>query len=256
MQLSLALDSQPALVVSVHQRLRAAFGSFLDGPRPLPPVDELVRSMVGSLTHDEMAWAAYRRLKDLFRSWDRLAEASPDQIEQAIGQVTHAQIKAGWLAGALRRIAELRGGLSLDFLADLPVEEAMAWLQKHLPGVGDKVAACVLNFSSLRRPVMVVDTHVWRVARRIGLAGRNAEPPAVRHAIMQAAPATWGADDYFDLHWLLKRVGQVLCHPHTTRCGACPVANLCEERRRTLAAAARKGQGGGPVAFRRHGNKP
>ncbi len=256
MQLSLALSSDSAPVAVLHQRLRAAFGSFLDGPRPLAPVDQLVRAMVGSMTHEDMSWAAYQRLRDLFRPWQTLAEASPAEVEQAIGPVTHAQIKGGWLPEALQRIMALRGELSLDFLAEVPVDEAMAWLQKNLPGVGDKAAASILNFSSLRRPVMVVDTHVWRVARRIGLAERNAEPAAVRHAIMAAAPRDWSGDDYFDLHWLLKRLGQVLCQPNHTRCGACPAASLCQERQRTLAMAARKGETAAPLAFLARRNKP
>lgn len=254
MQLSLALDTDPALVADVRQRLRAAFGTFLDGRRLLPPVDQLIKSMISSRTYDEISWPAYVRLKDVFRAWENLAQASPAEIETAIGQVTHAQIKAGWLPDALQRIVALRGDLSLDFLAQTPVEEAMAWLQKHLPGVGDKVAAAVLNFSTLRRPAMVVDTHVWRVARRIGLAGRNAEPQAVRHAIMEAAPPDWGADDYFDLHWLLKRLGQHLCQHNHTRCGACPVAGMCAERQRALVAIARRGEGAA-LAFRPPENK-
>lgn len=254
MQLSLTLNSETAPVAAVHQRLRAAFGSFLDGPRPLAPVDQLVRSMIGSLTHDEVSWGAYYRLRDLYHPWEKLASASAAEVERAIGQVTHAQTKAGWLPEALQKIIALRRELSLDFLADLPLDEAMAWLQA-LPGVGDKVAASVLNFSSLRRPVMVVDTHVWRAARRIGLAARNAEPAAVRAAIMAAAPANWTADDYFDLHWLLKRLGQVLCQPAHTRCGACPASSLCEERKRNLAIAARKGETPAPLAFLAKKNK-
>jgi endonuclease-3 len=255
MQLSLALEPDSGLVAGALQRLRASFGTFVDGRRPLPPVDQLIASLISSRTYDDVSWPAYLRLKARYRPWERLAQAPPAEIETVIGQVTHAPIKAGWLPEALQRIIALEGGLSLDFLAKIPVEEAMAWLQKHLPGVGDKAAAAVLNFSTLRRPVMVVDSHVWRVARRIGLAGRNAEPEAVRHAVMAAAPRDWGADDYFDLHWLLKRLGQHLCQTHHTRCGACPVAGLCEERRRALAAIASRGEGPA-LAFRPCGNKP
>ncbi len=89
----------------------------------------------------------------------------------------------------LQRILDLRGDFDLDFLGELLVEQAMAWLQR-LDGVGLHVAAAVLNFSTLRRPSMVVDTHVWRVARRYGLAGGRADPDAVRRPIMQERPRT------------------------------------------------------------------
>jgi endonuclease-3 len=238
MQLSLALDPTSP-VAAVHRRLKSAFGPFA-GERRLSPLDQLVAALISSRTRDEVSWAAYLRLESLFRPWERLAEASPEAVEAAIAQVTHADVKAGWLPETLRRIASGAGGLSLDFLADTPVEEAMTWLQA-LPGVGDKTAAATLNFSTLRRPVMVVETHVWRTARRIGLAPRNAEPAAVRRAIMEAAPPTWDGEDYFDLHWLLKRLGQSLCLDQRTRCGACPVAALCASRGQAARAPLRPG---------------
>lgn len=235
-QLSLALDPNPP-VVAVFRRLKQAFGGFADGPPRLAPVDQLIRSMLGSRTTDQMSWPAYHRLKDRFRPWEALAEAQPAEVEAVIAEVTHAEIKAGWLPEALSRIIRLRGSLSLDFLADMPVEEAMAWMQKHLPGVGDKVAASVMNFSSFRRRALVVDTHVWRVARRIGLAPRNAEPEAVRRAMTDAVPEDFAADDFFDLHWLLKRLGQTLCQDRITRCGGCPVAALCATKSHAKAGA-------------------
>ena len=254
MQLSLfsVAESEPPLI-EVHRRLLVASGGFSHSPR-LGPVDQLIKSMISSRTYDEVSWPAYRWLKDVFHPWERLAEATPTEIEAAIAQVTHAEIKAGWLPEALTRIIALKGALSLDFLATAPVEEAMVWLQRNLPGVGDKVAASVLNFSTLRRRMMVVDTHVWRVARRIGLAGRNADPEGVRRAIMDAAPLSWTADDFFDLHWLLKRLGQHLCLHSQTRCGGCPVAAVCIERQRALDLAKRRGAVP-PTPFGRPGNK-
>lgn len=250
MQLSLALDPDP-LVAQVHKRLLAAFGSFAHSPR-LEPVDQLIKSMISSRTYDETSWAAYRRLEARYRPWERLIEAPPAEIQALIAPVTYPEDKAAWLPDALARIVRARGSLSLDLLAGWPVDTAMAWL-RALPGVGDKVAAATLNFSTLRRPAMVVDTHVWRVARRIGLAPRNADPEGVRQAIMAAAPLGWGADAFFDLHWLLKRLGQRLCQAHHTRCPACPLAALCDERRRGLAQMARRDTA--PAVFRRHENK-
>jgi endonuclease-3 len=208
MQLSLALDPDPP-VLAVHQKLKLAFGSFAGGPR-LAPVDQLVKSLISARTYDEVSWPAYHRLKARYRPWERLIDAPPGEIQAIIAPVTFAEIKAGWLP------------------------EALSWLRR-LPGVGDKVAAAVLNFSTLGRRAMVVDTHVWRVARRIGLASRNADPEAVRYVITDAVPADWAADDFFDLHWLLKRLGQTLCQDHRTRCGGCPVAGLCAERGRQTA---------------------
>jgi endonuclease-3 len=245
MQLSLGLDAFNPLP-AVYDRLRLAFGSFREGPR-LSPLDQLIKSMIGSRTYDEVAWSAFLRLRSRFQPWENLIDAPAGEIESVLAPVIHAELKAAWLPEALGRLKALKGSLSLDFLADPPIEEAIAWQKRHLPGVGDKVAAAVLNFSTLRRPAMVVETHVWRVARRIGLAARNAEPEEVRRTLMGAAPSGWTDEDFFDLHWLLKRLGQTLCTDTRTRCGACPVAALCEERRRAVA----RGQVDNVLALRR-----
>src|SRR3954462_7812387 len=107
MQLSLALDQDNARIAArtahVAERLHAAFGGFAHNPR-LAPVDQLVNSMVASGAHDEVSWPAYLRLKAAFRPWERLAQASPAEVETIIAPVTHARIKAGWLPEALQRI--------------------------------------------------------------------------------------------------------------------------------------------------------
>jgi endonuclease-3 len=247
MQLSLGFDAYNPLP-AVYERLSSAFGSFRE-TRRLAPLDQLIKSMISSRTYDEVSWPAFLRLKARFQPWESLLAASPAEIEAVLAPVTYAEVKAAWLPEALGKLKTLRGDLSFDFLAEPPVEIAMTWLQKSLPGVGGHVAAAVLNFSTLRRRAMVVDTHVWRVARRIGLAPATAEPDAVRGAIMAAAPGTWSDEDFFDLHWLLKRLGQTLCMDNRTRCGACPVAALCETRKRA------ERRGAGQVVALARGNK-
>jgi endonuclease-3 len=245
MQLSLLPDPDP-LVARVHARLLSSFGAFSDSPRA-PPLDQLANSLISSRTHDEVSWAAFVRLKARYRTWERLLRAPVKEIEATISTVAYAEDKAKWLPQALARIVAHAGRLSLDFLADEPVETAHGWL-RTLPGVGDKVAAAVLNFSTLKRPIMVVDTHVWRVGRRIGLAARNVEPEAVRKAIMAAVPAEWSADAFFDLHWLLKRLGQTFCQHDQTRCGTCPLVDLC--------ASSHGGRGRGPAPVPEQSVKP
>ncbi len=262
MQLPLAFDRDP-LVARVHARLLSAFGGFSESPRA-PPVDQLVNSLISSRTYDEVSGAAFRRLKARYRPWERMIEAAPAEIEATMSSVTYAQDKAAWLPQALHRIVAYAGRLSLDFLAEEPVEAAHAWLRR-LPGVGDKVAAAVLNFSTLRQPIMVVDTHVWRVARRIGLAPKGVEPEAVRRAIMGEAPPDWSADAFFDLHWFLKTLGQTLCQHDQTRCGACPLVEICASAQPGKAPqedgfrAAKREQTGNilsPLRFRADGAKP
>ncbi|MGZ8370422.1 MAG: endonuclease III domain-containing protein, partial [Caulobacteraceae bacterium] len=187
---------------------------------------QLIKSSISGRTKDDVSGPAYLRLRWAFPAWSRLAEVPPSEIEALIADVTHASEKAKRLGEAVRLILERTGSLRLDFLSDLPVEQALAWLEA-LPGVGRKVACAVLNFSTLKRPVMVVDTHVWRVAKRLGLASAKASPAMVSEAIMGMAPTSWTDADFYEFHWLLKCLGRAHCQHEATRCGACPLRTLC-----------------------------
>src|SRR5882757_4895709 len=117
MQLSFPLDRDP-LLPKVRARLRAGAGPRRDEPRR-DPVSQLVRSMLGSKTRDEVSIHAFERLRDWYPSWDLLQRVAPRRIERAIWMVNHADRKAEQLPQALRMIVARSGALALDFLADL-----------------------------------------------------------------------------------------------------------------------------------------
>jgi len=102
----------------------------------------------------------------------------------------------------------------------------MTWLQ-GLPGVGCKVSAAVLNFSTLNRRALVVDTHVHRVARRLGLVGRSTLPSEAYAMLMAEAPSNWTSEDLFEFHWLLKKLGQSVCTEAQPACALCPMREDC-----------------------------
>ena len=224
MQLSFSFDTSPILP-ELRGRLRLALGSF-PYPGGLKPIDQLVKSMISSRTYDATSQGVFDRLKLCFADWTAFLDAPPETTEALLKPLTYAGSKAEWLPAMLWRIKAQRSDFDLDFLKDVSVEPAMTWLE-GFAGVGQKVAAAVLNFSTLRRPVMVVDTHVWRVATRFGLASARADLEAVRRIIMQDAPESWDADDFYELHWLMKSLGQIVCQDGRPRCGACPLARQC-----------------------------
>src|SRR5690606_17978287 len=113
-------------------------------------------------------------------------------------------------------------GLDLSFLADHPVDQAMAWL-RELPGVGAHAAAKTLCFSTLNRRALPVDGHVHRVSRRLGLTDRTGDAAQAFEALMAHAPGAWGPEDMFETHWLLKALGQSVCTDAHPRCGMCPL---------------------------------
>jgi endonuclease-3 len=192
----------------------------------MDPVSQLIKSVLSSRTYDQVSWAAFIRLRAAYPNWSDLTLADPAEIEPVIDPVAFADDKARRLPILIRVIILKRGELDLDFLKDEPLDEAMEWLTR-LPGVGVKVAAATLNFSTLARPVLTVDTHVHRVSRRLGLAPRGGDLTVAFGDLMEQAPAGWGAEQFFELHWLLKGQGQSICTHFDPACGLCALRETC-----------------------------
>lgn len=225
MQLALDLGQQ-ATLTALRDRLRASAPPLVVR-RTLDPVAQLVKSLLSGSTRDAVSWAAFLRLREAVgEEWGRLAGADPRAVARIVAAVTHAGRKAEWLCATIRLLGAPRERLDLGFLAALPLGEAMAWLQR-LPGVGCKTAASVLNFSTLARPVLVVDRHVHRVATRFGLADARGAPADTHAALMALMGAPWSADALWELHWLMKPLGQRLCGFDRPRCGPCPLRSSC-----------------------------
>lgn len=224
MQLSLALDDDPPLP-RIRDRLLARLGPRRDARRR-DPVSQLVRSMLGSKTRDEVSLRVFRDLRRQYPSWDWLCEESPRAVLRIIWPVNLADAKAGQLPQALRMIVACTGRLSLDHLADLDEEAAMQWLRR-LPGVGSKIAAAVLNFSTLRKRALVVDRHLLRLGGRLGLLPVDADFDAGHALFMRQLPEAWDAEDLAELHRLMKLLGQTVCTAHAPACAACPLRDLC-----------------------------
>jgi endonuclease-3 len=121
-------------------------------------------------------------------------------------------------------LSERQGGgaPSLALLDDLDLEAAQAYL-RTLPGVGPKTAACVLLFS-LGRPAFPVDTHVWRVARRLGLLGPRVSADAAHAVLARMIPAEWRHTMHVDL----IRHGRAVCHAQRPACGRCALRAECD----------------------------
>lgn len=207
-----------------RDRLARAHGPIGRMPRRRP-VGQLVKSLISSRTRDAVSLAAYHRLGDRWGNAAGLSRAVPRDVEAVISDVTFADRKARQLPAALRMIGRDRPDFRLNFLADWPVSDALAWLER-LPGVGRKVAAATLNASELRRPVLVVDSHVHRVLQRLGFVGAQATPAAASERAT-AALAAWDGEDFFEMFVLMKRFGQRVCRFDRPDCIACSLAAVC-----------------------------
>lgn len=210
----------------VRHRLLALFGPQRDTPHA-DPLDVMMLAMVSSRTTDDVAAAAYARLRIRYPSWGDVARATTDDMMERIGTVTHAESKALFIPQALRSLRARSGGLSLDFLDGWPLDAAMAWLDA-LPGVGPKIAATALNFSRMRKRLLSVDTHLIRVGERLGLTPDGSSFSRAFESYMNIVPSDWDGDDLYEFHWLLKMLGQQICTTNHARCGACPLTDLCQ----------------------------
>jgi endonuclease-3 len=186
------------------------------------PLDGLVGTILSQHTSDVNSHRAHRSLRERFPTWQAVLDAPEEEVAEAIRSGGLARLKARRIKEVLALVAEERGGFDLGFLADLPLDEARAWL-RALPGVGPKTAACVLMFD-LDRPALPVDTHVHRVARRLGLIGPRVSAEAA-HAILEAElPAA----QVFSFHMNMIAHGRRICRAPIPKCGLCPLTHLCD----------------------------
>ena len=213
----------------IRDRLLPVYGPQRD-PLRLLPLPQLVNGMVSSCTHDQRSERAFFRLASSI-PLETLPEATPAAIEAMISDVEYATRKSIQIVLATRSIRSRRGNLDLEFLNDWPLASAFAFLHR-LPGVGAKIAAVVLNFSTLRKPVLVADRHVLRVCERLGLLPDNAGYERGFRLLSRLVPPDWSGDDLYELHWLIKIHGQRVCTYHRMACESCPLAAICETSRK------------------------
>jgi endonuclease-3 len=214
------MSSPRARALLVHRKLLAEYGHAQWRNR-LPPLDELVSTILSQNTNDRNRDRAYQRLRGRFPTWEQVRDAPDSDVIEAIRVAGLANQKGPRLQQALRSITEERGELSLDFLAGLPPEEARRWLLR-LRGVGPKTAAIVLQFA-LDRAAFPVDTHIYRVSGRLGLRPARATPEAAHRILADLFPP----DTYSDAHLNLIRHGREICHARRPECGRCFLRRMC-----------------------------
>ena len=182
---------------------------------------ELVLTLLSQNTSDRNSGQAMHRLLERFPTWDDVLAAPQPALEDALRPGGLAPTKSRRMQELLAEVKTRSPGWDLGVLRTLPLDEAKTWLTS-LAGVGPKTAACVLLFA-LGRPALPVDTHVERVAKRLGLV--PAKMPADRaHAALEA---TLAPDEVYAFHVDLIQHGRRTCHARGPVCGACPLEARC-----------------------------
>ncbi|MCX6038660.1 MAG: endonuclease III [Chloroflexi bacterium] len=208
------------LARQVHQRLLDFYGQPT-WRNPLPPVDELVSTILSQNTNDANRDRAFESLRQRFPTWEQVRDAVPGSVTAAIRLAGLANQKGPRIQQVLRGISAERGSLDLHFLKDLPLEEARAWLMKF-KGVGPKTAAIVLLFS-LGRPAFPVDTHIYRVTGRIGLRPEKMMLEEAHVHLEKLLPP----ETYYAAHLNIIRLGREICAARKPACQRCPLRELC-----------------------------
>ena len=205
----------------IRQRLIEAFGEPV-WRTPLPPVDELVSTILSQNTNDVNRDAAFDRLKAAFPDWESVMSADEADVVEAVRIAGLANQKGPRIQQALREIADYTGGdISLEFLREMPLEAARAWLT-GMKGVGPKTAAIVLLFA-MGIPAFPVDTHIYRVSGRLGIRPVNLSVEKTHEYLETRIPEAY----FYDLHLNIIRLGREICGARKWHCARCPLEDLC-----------------------------
>ena len=204
----------------VYAMLEETYGVKTNHPDG-DPLDGLIGTILSQSTTDINSGRAHRALRAAFPDWAALLDIPEEAVADVIRAGGLANLKARRIKEALAAIHDQRGNLDLGFLDKMPPEEARDWL-RALPGVGPKTASCVLMFD-LGKPILPVDTHIHRVAGRLGLIGPKVNAEAAHGALQeQLAP-----DQIYEFHLNMIAHGRRVCRAPLPKCSLCPLTADC-----------------------------
>ena len=207
--------------LAIHRRLLEVYGEPV-WRRTLPPLDELVSTILSQSTNDLNRDRAYDALRLRFPSWEAVRDAPRRSVIAAIRAAGLANQKGPRLQTALRQITAERGQLDLEFLRRTSPDDARQWLLRF-KGVGPKTTAIVMLFS-LDMPAFPVDTHIYRVTGRLGLRPSKASAEQAHVSLAALFPP----DTYKAAHLNLIRLGREVCQARRPACERCPVTKWCD----------------------------
>lgn len=207
--------------LSVHNRLGDHYG-YPEWRNPLPPLDELVSTILSQNTNDTNRDRAFESLRARFPTWEEVRDAPEQEVIEAIRTAGLANQKGPRIQAILHDITTEVGSLNLDFLYELSTQEARDWLLKF-KGVGPKTAAIVLQFS-LDKPAFPVDTHIYRVSGRLGLRPGTMNVEKTHTHLASLFPP----ETYYAAHLNIIRLGREICQARHPNCAACPLQDLCD----------------------------
>lgn len=201
--------------------LKNAYG-YPEWRQHLPPVDELVSTILSQNTSDHNRDVGFYALKEHYENWDAVRVAPVDEIEDTIRSAGLAKQKAPRIKQALQYLYDYNGGtITLDFLPEMDIDAAKAFLT-NMDGIGPKTAAIILLFA-FQLPAFPVDTHVHRVTKRLGLIDEKMSADKAHAELEAIVPVA----DYYAVHLNFIRHGREVCKARNPLCQTCFLQAHC-----------------------------
>jgi endonuclease III len=191
------------------------------------PVETLILTILSQNTNDINRDKAYTNLRKAFPTWDSVLIAQLPKIEKAIRLGGLAKGKARTIKSALEKIKFDRGKYSLDFLEHTSLEKAREYLLS-IKGVGPKTAAVVLCFA-LNKPAFPVDTHIFRVSKRLGLIPEGTTVERA-HILLEKQLVP---EQMYSFHLNLIQHGREVCIARKPKCPVCFLRRDCSYKFKT-----------------------
>ncbi len=185
------------------------------------PLDVLVETILSQNTSDKNSSRAFSNLKKKYPNWELVMKADSRAIQKVIHSGGLPGIKARRVKHALVEINRRRGKLTLDFLREMPPEEAMRFL-RSIKGIGPKTAAVLLIFR-FNKPIMPLDTHNLRVAKRLGIIPQKMSSEKAHELMNRLVPNK----EKKSLHINFILHGRTVCTAQRPKHEECILRGLC-----------------------------
>lgn len=214
------IDERRAKYPEVAKRLEELYGRRKWRQRGTA-LDSLIGTILSQNTTDKNSGRAYEQLMETYPTHEAMLNAPEEELIAVIRVAGLANQKAPRIQRVLRKVYDERGAFDLEFLGELDADHAREWMTS-IKGVGLKTASIVVCFS-FNGAAFPVDTHVNRVAQRIGFTPDGTNPDKATYIMEEIVPPA----DYFAFHIQMIQHGRALCKARSPKCGDCPLTHLC-----------------------------
>ena len=214
-------NSDTQKCIAVVKRLEKCFG-VPRRKRDTDPLSDLMRTVLSQSTNDRNRDVAYEALIERFSTWHEVMRAPATAIAEAIRPAGLSNQKSVRLKTILQWIYNTYGTLDINFICDMDIDEVSETFMTQ-KGIGIKTISVVLMFSC-GRDVFPVDTHVFRLCKRLGFVPDNFTAEKTHYAMRDIVPT----GKAYSLHMNMLKLGRTICTARNPACPGCPLKNLCD----------------------------